>query len=110
MRSPAYRSLFLEARADFYGLYKAESAGVHLVKLEQWFASSKTCHCCGHKMPEMPLEVREWTCPGCNAEHDRNINAAINIQHKDITELMAAGLVVKAHQGLRKSCSTPVAA
>ncbi|HEY4469191.1 MAG TPA: transposase [Klebsiella sp.] len=29
--------------------YKAESAGVHLVKLDQWFASSKTCHCCGHK-------------------------------------------------------------
>jgi putative transposase len=62
--------------------YKAESAGVHLVKLDQWFASSKTCHCCGHQMPEMPLKVREWTCPGCNASHDRDINAATNIQHK----------------------------
>lgn len=82
--------------------YKAESAGVHLVKLDQWFASSKTCHCCGHKMPEMPLTVREWTCPGCSANHDRDINAAINIQHKGITELMAAGHVVKAHRGLRK--------
>lgn len=90
--------------------YKAESAGVHLVKLDQWFASSKTCHCCGHKMPEMPLKVRKWTCPGCNAEHDRDINAAINIQHKGITELMAAGHVVKAHRGLRKSDSMPVAA
>lgn len=90
--------------------YKAESAGVYLVKLDQWFASSKTCHCCGHKMPEMPLKVRKWTCPGCNAEHDRDINAAINIQHKGITELMAAGLVVKAHGGLRKSGSVPVAA
>ena len=90
--------------------YKAESAGVHLVKLDQWFASSKTCHCCGHKMPEMPLKVREWTCPGCRADHDRDINAAINIQHKGITELMAAGHVVKAHGGLRKSGSAPVAA
>ncbi|HAV8297016.1 TPA: IS200/IS605 family element transposase accessory protein TnpB [Escherichia coli] len=90
--------------------YKAESAGVHLVKLDQWFASSKTCHCCGHRMPEMPLKVREWKCPGCNAEHDRDINAAINIQHKGITELMAAGHVVKAHRGLRKSGSVPVAA
>ncbi|WP_333848782.1 RNA-guided endonuclease TnpB family protein [Leclercia sp.] len=90
--------------------YKAESAGVHLVKLDQWFASSKTCHCCGHKMPEMPLTVREWTCPGCSANHDRDINAAINIQHKGITELMAAGHVVKAHRGLRKSGSMPVAA
>ena len=90
--------------------YKAESAGVHLVKLDQWFASSTTCHCCGHKMSEMPLKVREWKCPGCNAEHDRDINAALNIQHKGITELMAAGLVVKAHRGLRKSGSMPVAA
>ena len=90
--------------------YKAESAGVHLVKLDQWFASSKTCHCCGHKMPEMPLKAREWKCPGCNANHDRDVNAAINIQHKGITELMAAGHVVKAHGGLRKSGSVPVAA
>ena len=90
--------------------YKAESAGVHLVRLDQWFASSKTCHCCGHSMPEMPLKVREWTCPGCNAAHDRDINAAVNIQHKGITELMAAGLVVKAHRGLRKSGAMPVAA
>ncbi|EBV2192484.1 transposase [Salmonella enterica] len=90
--------------------YKAESAGVHLVKLDQWFASSKTCHCCGYKMPEMPLKVREWKCPGCNADHDRDINAAINIQHKGITELMAAGHVVKAHRGLRKSGFMPVAA
>lgn len=90
--------------------YKAESAGVHLVKLDQWFASSKTCHCCGLKMPELPLKVREWKCPGCSADHDRDINAAINIQHKGITELMAAGHVVKAHGGLRNSGSVPVAA
>lgn len=74
--------------------YKAESAGVHLVKLDQRFASSKTCYCYGHKMPEMLLKVREWTCPGRSAEHDRNINAEINIQQKGITELMAAGHVI----------------
>ena len=90
--------------------YKAESAGVHLVRLDQWFAGSKMCYCCGHKMPEMPLRVREWKCPDYNADHDRDINAAINIQHKGITELVAAGHVVKAHQGLRKSGAMPVAA
>lgn len=77
--------------------YKAESAGVHLVKLDQWFASSKTCHCCGHKMADMPLKVRKWQCPACHADHDRDINAAINIRQKGITDLMAAGHVVKAH-------------
>lgn len=89
--------------------YKAELAGGHLLKLGQWSASSKIGHCCGHKMPEVPLRVRECRCPGGHAEHDRDINAVINIQHKGITELMAAGDVVKAHRGLRKSGCVPVA-
>ncbi|WP_387696262.1 zinc ribbon domain-containing protein, partial [Photorhabdus sp. RM157S] len=51
--------------------YKAAAAGVHLVKRDRWFGSSKTCHCCGHKMPEMPLHKRLWQCPFCRVEHDR---------------------------------------
>jgi len=90
--------------------YKAAAEGVHLVKLNQWFASSKTCHCCGHKMADMPLHKRIWQCPTCNIEHDRNINAAMNIQNKGITELMAAGLVVTAHRGQCKSVIKAVAA
>lgn len=90
---------------------KAAEKGVHLVKLDQWFASSKICHCCGHKMPEMPLNKRIWQCPGCGVEHDRDINAAINIERKGILELCAAGLVVQsAHGGQRKSVSQTVAA
>lgn len=90
--------------------YKAAAAGIHLVKLDQWFASSKTCHCCGHKMEEMPLNKRIWQCPMCGVEHDRDVNAAINIQRKGITELQAAGLVVSAHGGQRKSVISTVAA
>ena len=26
----------------------------------------------------MGLEIRNWTCPVCHSEHDRDINAAIN--------------------------------
>ncbi|CAM3440351.1 putative transposase (fragment) [Xenorhabdus nematophila F1] len=90
--------------------YKAAEKGVHLVKLDQWFASSKTCHCCGHKMPEMPLNKRIWQCPCCGVGHDRDINAAINIRHKGIMELQAAGLVVSAHGGQRKSVTQTVVA
>ncbi|WP_289994942.1 RNA-guided endonuclease InsQ/TnpB family protein [Photorhabdus laumondii] len=90
--------------------YKAAEKGVHLVKLDQWFASSKTCHCCGYKMPELPLHKRSWPCPCCGVEHDRDINAALNIERKGIQELQAAGLVVSAHGGQRKSVASTVAA
>ncbi|MGL4826748.1 MAG: RNA-guided endonuclease TnpB family protein [Vibrionaceae bacterium] len=72
--------------------YKAKERGKHLVKLDQWYASSKTCHCCGKKMDEMPLSVRKWDCPSCGAaDIDRDLNAALNIRDKGILELKAAG-------------------
>jgi putative transposase len=42
--------------------------------------TSKTCSNCGYKLLELGLGVRTWTCPECNSKHDRDINAAINIQ------------------------------
>ncbi len=89
--------------------YKAAEKGVHVVKLEQWLASWKICYCCGHKMPEMPLNKRIWQCPECGVEHDRDINAAINIERKGILELQAAGLVVSAHGDQHKSVAETVA-
>lgn len=77
--------------------YKAEEKGKHLVKLDQWFPSSKTCHTCDHKMDAMPLNVRSWACPACHTRHDRDINAALNIKHQGIVQLKAAGLSVSAH-------------
>ncbi|MDF0534303.1 RNA-guided endonuclease TnpB family protein [Shewanella sp. A32] len=72
--------------------YKAKEQGKHLIKIDQWYASSKTCHCCGHKMEEMPLSVRQWDCPNCGTpDIDRDLNAALNIRDKGILELKAAG-------------------
>ncbi|MFA0164092.1 RNA-guided endonuclease InsQ/TnpB family protein [Vibrio splendidus] len=72
--------------------YKLKEQGKHLVKLDQWYASSKTCHCCDHKMEEMSLSVRKWDCPSCGTtDIDRDLNAALNIRDKGILELKAAG-------------------
>ncbi|SEI94800.1 putative transposase [Allopseudospirillum japonicum] len=72
--------------------YKAKAKGHHLHKLSQWFAGSKTCSCCGHKMEEMPLNIREWSCPSCSTHHQRDVNAAINHLKQGMIELKAAGL------------------
>lgn len=91
--------------------YKAAKKGVNVMKLDQWFASSKTCHCCGYKMREIPLNKRIWQCPECDVVHDRDINAAINIRQNGILELCVAGLVVQsAHGGQHKSVTQTVAA
>ncbi|MED5458421.1 MAG: zinc ribbon domain-containing protein, partial [Pseudomonadota bacterium] len=54
--------------------------------------------------------VRSWECPACHTQHDRDINAALNIKRQGIIELKAEGLSVSAHGGLRKSGMSPVAA
>ena len=78
--------------------YKAERAGKHLVKIDSWFASSKTCAGCGHKVESMPLNVRRWDCPACDATGiDRDINAAINIRQQGLLNLRAEGLSVPAN-------------
>ena len=59
--------------------YKCERYGRELVLIDRFYPSSKTCSSCGHKLNELPLKVREWTCPDCGAVHDRDANAAQNI-------------------------------
>lgn len=59
--------------------YKAKWYGRTLVKIDQWFPSSKRCGNCGHIVEKLPLHVREWDCPSCGNQHDRDVNAAKNI-------------------------------
>ncbi|MCK2243887.1 MULTISPECIES: transposase [unclassified Crossiella] len=58
---------------------KAVKYGRTVHQVSRWFPSSKTCSGCGQVAAELPLEIREWTCPACGARHDRDHNAAINI-------------------------------
>lgn len=59
--------------------YKAKWAGKEVVKADQWFASSKTCSCCGHKKTELKLSERVYKCDQCGIVMDRDLNAAKNL-------------------------------
>jgi len=68
--------------------YKAEEAGCYVEKVNPR-NTSKKCSVCGYIHKEMTLSVREWTCPICNTEHDRDINASVNILNKTIGKELA---------------------
>lgn len=70
--------------------YKAQMRGGIVVVADRWFASSKTCSCCGHKLDDLPLAARNWTCPVCGCAHDRDVNAAINLKNLAVSSTVSA--------------------
>lgn len=62
--------------------YKLAEQGKHLVVIDKWYPSSKTCYHCKHKNADITLADRVWTCPNCGHLLDRDINAANNIKYE----------------------------
>ena len=60
--------------------YKCRWYGAHLIKIDRFAPSSKTCGGCGHVYKGLKLSERSWTCLECGARHDRDFNAACNIK------------------------------
>jgi len=59
--------------------YKLERSGGKLIKAGRFFPSSKTCSNCKYVFNDLTLSIRQWTCPICGKNHDRDINAAKNL-------------------------------
>jgi len=66
--------------------YKCLWHGKTFHKVDRFFASSKTCSHCGEKS-SFGLDVREWACSSCGIEHDRDLNAAVNILKRGLQDL-----------------------
>jgi putative transposase len=72
------RSISDASFGEFRRQLEYKMAGRVLV-VDRFFPSSKTCSTCGDIIDKLPLSVREWACPSCGDNHDRDHNAAINI-------------------------------
>ena len=68
----------------FYGFlqklkWQAKKRGKRVETIGRWETTTPICHQCGQKHLFIELDVREWYCHKCKIQHDRDINAAINI-------------------------------
>lgn len=72
--------------------YKANNYGRTIHKVSPWFPSTQLCSDCGHRAGRLALNVRNWTCTSCGESHDRDINAAININTAGRAEIYDHGL------------------
>lgn len=68
--------------------YKSEWYGKKLVKISRWFPSSQLCSFCGFRNKNMKdLKVRQWKCPRCHRNLDRDVNAARNILNEGMRRI-----------------------
>ena len=60
--------------------YKSKWKGKKFYQIDPFFASSQICSHCGYKNETLKnLSIRNYSCPNCHYELDRDVNAAINI-------------------------------
>ena len=64
--------------------YKSRWYGKELSIIDRYYPSSQICHVCGHRDSKKSEDIRNWICPNCNSELDRDINASINILNEGL--------------------------
>lgn len=82
------RSIFNASWNKFTSMlkYKVEWYDKTLNQIDRFFPSSKTCSSCGYIHRDFGLHIRKWACPICKTNHDRDVNAAINILNEGLKD------------------------
>jgi putative transposase len=80
-RTRLAKSMHDAAWASFTGMleYKAARYGRTFARVDRFFPSTRMCSDCGRINAKMDLSIRSWVCP-CGSDHDRDVNAAVNIK------------------------------
>ncbi|AFZ43463.1 transposase, IS605 OrfB family [Halothece sp. PCC 7418] len=86
--------------------YKSEWEGKTYIEVDRFFPSSKTCNPCLHQVDSLPLDIRNWECPSCETQHDRDINAAKNIRDEGLRILAVGRIATASGQRVRPSKGT----
>jgi transposase len=63
--------------------------------------TTRMCNNCEYIKNDLTLNDRSWVCPNCNTNHNRDVNAAINIKNKTIKILMAEAQSVNNEKSLK---------
>lgn len=78
--------------------YKAEQEGKIYLEVNRFFPSSHLCHTTLLPVSKIDLSVRSFLCPHCKIQHDRDVNAAINIRNEGL-RILALGTSAAALGG-----------
>ncbi len=61
--------------------YKANFNNKKLIQIDRYYSSSQICNVCNYQNKEVKnLSIRNWECPVCHTEHERDYNVAVNIK------------------------------
>ena len=74
--------------------YKSDWLGKKVININKYYPSSQVCNRCEYKNERVKdLSVRKWICPKCGFEHDRDINASVNIMFEGLKIYMKESII-----------------
>ena len=90
-KTPAAKSVLDAGWSAFRTMlqYKCDDAGRWFREIDEAY-STQDCSTCGSRTGpkgRAELGVRRWKCPVCLSEHDRDVNAAVNIRTRGLAWL-----------------------